>query len=151
MMIIKGYEQIPGIDYHETYSPVVRFNTLRCLFAVAVKYDYDIDHLDVVTAFLNGDLEEDIYMEQPEEFIKRGSEGKVCKLKKAMYGLKQRAHAWNRKLHDVLTELGFKRSKIDQSLYIQRENNGSVVYLAVYVDDLLLFTNNQELKRTIIN
>jgi len=68
-----------------------------------------------------------------------------------MYGLKQGAHAWNRKLHDVLTELGFKRSKIDQSLYIRRENNGSVVYLAVYVDDLLLFTNNQELKRTIIN
>jgi len=74
-MVIKGYEQIPGIDYHETYSPVVRFNTLRCLFAVAVKYDYDIDHLDVVTAFLNGDLEEDIW-NNPKSSLNEDLKGK---------------------------------------------------------------------------
>lgn len=87
-LVAKGYEQIPGVDYHETFCPVVRFSTLRSLFAIGARKDYDIDHLDVVTAFLNGDLDEEVYIEQPEGFVNKGQEKKVCKLKKALYGLK---------------------------------------------------------------
>lgn len=119
------------VDYHETYSPVIRFNTLRSLFTIAAKYDYDIDHLDVVTAFLNGDLEEDIYIKQPEEFVKSGYEDKICKLNKAIYGLKQGANAWNKKLDNALNKLKFQRSKTDQGIYIRRESNGNVLFLTV--------------------
>lgn len=145
-LVVKGYEQIPGVDYHETFCPVVRFSTLRCMFAIAAKQDYDIDHLDVVTAFLNGDLEEEVYMEQPEGFIKKGCEKQVCKLKKAIYGLKQGPYTWNKKLDQTLQELKFKRSEVDRSLYIRKENDGSIMYITTYVDDLLLFLNNKILK-----
>lgn len=92
-LVVKDYKQIQGIDYNEVFCPVVRFNTLRCLFTLAAKHDYDIDHLNVITAFFNGNLKEKIYMQQHEGFVKKGEEGKVCKLKKALYGLKQRANA----------------------------------------------------------
>lgn len=91
--MVRGYEQIPGVDYHETFCPVVRFSTLRCLFAVAAKKDYDIDHLDVVTVFLNGELDEEVYIELPEEFTKKGNDKQIGRLKKALYGLKQGAYA----------------------------------------------------------
>lgn len=87
-LVVKGYEQVPNKDYHETFCPVVKFSTLWCLFAIAAKQDYGIDHLDVVTAFLNGDLEEEVYMEQPEGFTKKGYEKQVCRLQKAICGLK---------------------------------------------------------------
>lgn len=104
----------------------------------------------MVTAFLNGDLDEDVYIEQPEGFVNKEQEKKVCKLKKALYGLKQEAYAWNRKLEEALRELGFVRSEVDHGLYIRKEKDKRIAYVTTYVDDLLLFTNNQKLKQLII-
>lgn len=95
---------------------MARFSTLRCLFAIAARKDYDIEYLDVVTAFLNGEFDEEVYMELPEGIVKE-DKNKVYILKKALYELKQGTYAWHKKLDKTLQELGFKRSEIDQSMY----------------------------------
>ena len=95
----KGFTQIPGIDYNETFSPVARFESLRLLLALAALEDWEIHQLDVKSAFLNGVLDKEIYMEQPQGFIIPGQEHKVCRLKKAIYGLKQASCAWNQQFH----------------------------------------------------
>lgn len=91
--VAKGFSQISGKDYDQTFAPVIRLSSLRILFALPAEHDLEIDHIDVTTAFLNGDLEELIFMEQPEGFVKNGDDNKVCKLKKTtpIYDLKQAA------------------------------------------------------------
>jgi hypothetical protein len=101
-LFAKGFTQQYGIDYCETFSPVVRHSSIRFLFSLAAQLDLEVDHLDVVTAFLQGDLHEEIYVSQPQGFVVEGKEDKVCLLKKAIYGLKQSARNWNRKAHKVL-------------------------------------------------
>jgi hypothetical protein len=88
-LVAKGYSQIPGIDYNDVFSPVVKHSSIRTLLSIVAINDYELEQLDVKTAFLHGDLEEDIYMDQPEGFIIPGKEHLVCKLKKSLYGLKQ--------------------------------------------------------------
>ena len=88
-LIVKGYKQKEGLDYFETFSPVTRITSIRILIALAAVYDLKIDQMDVKTTFLNGELEEEIYNEQPEGFIVPGNEKKVCRLVKSLYGLKQ--------------------------------------------------------------
>lgn len=115
-LVVKGCSQKPGIDYEDVYSPVVRYSTIRYLMALAVKFDFDVDQMDVVTAFLQGELgDEELYMMQPEGFDKVN--GKVCRLKKALYGLKQSSRVWNGKLDAVLREFGLQRSQVDTCLY----------------------------------
>ena len=88
-LVAKGFMQIPGIDYDETFSPVAHFESLQLLLALAMLEDWEIQQMDVKSAFLNGVLDKEIYMEQPQGFITPGSETKVCRLKRAIYGLKQ--------------------------------------------------------------
>ena len=88
-LVAQGFSQIKGINYEETYSPVVRFTSLRLLFAYAARKSLDVYHLDVETAFLHGDMNETVYLQQPQGFVPKGQENKVCLLKKAIYGLKQ--------------------------------------------------------------
>lgn len=90
-LVAKGFAQRFGVDYQETYSPVLRYTSIRLLIALAVKYDYMIDQMDAVTAFLQGELSEEIYIQQPESF--HDATNRVCKLKKAIYGLKQSGRA----------------------------------------------------------
>ena len=111
-LVAKGFLQAKGIDYEEVFAPVARHATLRALLAVAAAYDLELEQIDVKTAFLNGDLQEDIYMEPPACY---DFGGKVLKLKKALYGLKQAARAWNQKLVSVLTAQGFEASATDTS------------------------------------
>jgi len=120
----------------------------RCLLTLAAKYNLDLDHLDVVTAFLHGDLDEKIYMRQPEGFATKGQEDKVCRLRKTIYGLKQGSFAWNKKLDEALTNMNFVRSKVDQGVYIRKIEN-KIAIIATYVDDLLLITNDKNLKISI--
>ena len=94
-LVAKGYSQREGIDYEETFSPVAMIKSFRILLSIAAKLDYEIWQMDVKTAFLNGYLDEDIYMEKPEGFIKKGHDNKVCKLRKSIYGLKQASRSWN--------------------------------------------------------
>ena len=109
-LVAKGFTQVWGEDYHETFSPVARFESIRYLLAHAALEDWDIESMDVKTAFLNGDLDEEIYMEQPEGWVVPGKEDHVCLLKKAIYGLKQASRQWNAKIHQSLLDLGFIRT-----------------------------------------
>ena len=138
-LVAKGYSQKPGIDFEETFSPVIRRETLRLLFAIAAQYDMDITHMDVKTAFLNGLLSETIYMYQPEACEVAGEEGKVCLLKKALYGLKQSSRVWNLRIHEELTKLGFSQCKKEPCIYFKVQG-GMRIYVAIYVDDFLIFS-----------
>ena len=106
-LVAKGFTQLEGVDFDETFSPVARFESLRLLLALATLEDWHIHQMDVKSAFLHGELEEEIYMEQPVGFVTAGSEHLVCRLQKALYGLKQASRAWNVQFHGVLCELGF--------------------------------------------
>lgn len=143
-LVIKGCAQKHGIDYDETYSPVVRYTSIRFLFALAAKHDLDIDQMDAVSAFLQGEIGEIIYMRQPEGFS-NGTE-MVCRLKKSLYGLKQASRVWNMKLNAALIAFGLTRSEVDPCIYF-RVTKEYMLFVAVYVDDLLLFTNDTQIKR----
>lgn len=140
-LVAKGCQQSKNIDYSETYAPVVRHATLRLLFALAVKHNLDIDHLDAISAFLQGELSEDIYVAQPEGFEIKNKEDYVYKFNKAIHGLKQSGRAWNNKLHRALLDIGFKQSSRDQCVYFNVKGCETVI-LAVYVDDLILFSSD---------
>lgn len=141
-LVAKGFTQKQGIDYNETFSPVVRYSSIRALLAVAAEYEMEVEHLDVKTAFLNGDLEETVYMEQPEAFMVKGKENKIYRLHKAIYGLKQASKAWYEKINNVLCEkLMFTKSLSEPCVYY-KSNNGSIIIIALYVDDILLFSTS---------
>lgn len=139
-LVAKGFMQRSGLDYSETYSPVARLPTIRLLLAIAVKNRYFVWHLDVKTAFLHGDLKEDVYMRPPEGIDV--PDGHVLKLNRSLYGLHQSPRCWNDKLHEALTNLGFKRSESDYCVYVL-VINGEVIILVVYVDDILLIGKNK--------
>lgn len=139
-LVAKGCSQKYGIDYEETYSPVVRYNSIRFLLALAVQKDLEIFQMDAVTAYLQGDLEEDIYMEQPKGF--KDNTGRVCRLNKAIYGLKQSGRVWNQKLDGKLRTFGLVPTKTDPCIYHNEENT---LIVAIYVDDFLIFHKTTEL------
>ncbi|KAL8101414.1 hypothetical protein AgCh_033340 [Apium graveolens] len=136
-LVAKGYVQQKGIDYNEVFAPVARLDTIRLLLALSAKEGWEVHHLDVQSAFLNGELQEEVYVTQPEGFVKEGLEQKVYKLVKALYGLRQAPRAWNARLDKCLRELGFKRCLHEQAVYT-RFDRGNVVIVGVYVDDLLV-------------
>lgn len=139
-LVIKGYSQVKGIDYDETYSPVARYSSIRFLLAMAAKFNMIIHQMDAVTAFLQGELSEEIYMQQPDGFNDKS--GKVCRLNRALYGLKQSSRIWNDKLNDVLLcKLKFLRSTIDQCIYFKHSEMNTII-LAVWVDDIMIFSSN---------
>lgn len=140
-LVAKGYMQRQGLDYDDTYSPVARLATIRLLMSVSFKFNFKMHHLDVVTAFLHGNLIEDVYMKVPDGFDVE--QGNVLKLKKSLYGLKQSPKCWNDRFHTFICKLGFKRSNADYCLYT-RVCNGSTVYLIIYVDDMIIAGDNNE-------
>ena len=117
----KGYSQKEGIDYVETFAPVAKLNAIRLLIALATKYHCKLHQLDVKYAFLNGELKEEFYLTQPEGFVEHGKEHLVCKLKKALYGLKHAPRSWYEKIDSFFLQQGFMRSKSDPNLYIKFE------------------------------
>lgn len=142
-LVAKGCSQKPGIDYKETYSPVVRYCSIRYLISVAAQYNLDIHQMDVETAFLQGDLHDEIYMTQPEAYSDGSS--KVCKLNKPIYGLKQASREWNMKLSAALNNANYKRSNLDPCIYY-RMNENLMIFLAIYVDDLMIFCNDSKMR-----
>jgi hypothetical protein len=138
-LVIKGYEQEYGIDYQETFAPVAKFVTIRILFALAAQFNWEIEQMDAITAFLNPILHEEVYMEQPEGFeVASASGGRlVCRLLKSLYGLKQAPRAWYTDINTFLLSLGLTRSKEDYNLYISVKAN---IILLLFVDDILLFS-----------
>ncbi|KAK4405981.1 Retrovirus-related Pol polyprotein from transposon RE2 [Sesamum angolense] len=120
-LVAKGYSQLPGIDYTETFAPVARLDTIRALIAIAANKKWKIYQMDVKSAFLNGYIDEEIYVEQPKGFIVKGSEEKVLRLKKALYGLKQAPRAWYSRIDKYFMDRGFRRSLSEPTLYIKSQ------------------------------
>ena len=141
-LVARGYTQKYGIDYEETFSPVVRFSSIRSLLAFAVQHEMVIHQMDVVTAFLNGKLEEELYMRQPDGFVRPGEEHLVCKLKKALYGLKQAPRCWTKAFREFIESDGFVQSSADPCVFIRKTDTLAIV--AVYVDDLILITKSED-------
>ncbi|GJP52573.1 hypothetical protein CLOM_g11681 [Closterium sp. NIES-68] len=136
-LVARGFQQTKGKDYDEVFAPVGKGTTLRVLLAIAALLGWKIRQMDIVTAFLNGIIMEEVYMKQPEG-LDDGS-GRVCRLKKAIYGLKQAPRAWYHKLEEALLAGGFKKSECDPSLFLLQEKD-EILMLLVYVDDILLFS-----------
>ncbi|KAH9778852.1 hypothetical protein KPL71_007491 [Citrus sinensis] len=148
-LVAKSYNQIVGVDYTETFSPVAKSSTIKVLLSLAINYGWDIKQVDVNNAFLNGELNETVFMEQPEGFKVKGKENYVCRLKKALYGLKQAPRAWYEKLKAALLSWGYKNSVSDTSLFHWRDNK-EVIYVLVYVDDILITGSSQDLVNDLI-
>jgi hypothetical protein len=141
-LVCKGYAQVEGQDFDETFAPVARLEAIRMFLAYSCHKNFKVYQMDVKSAFLNGDLEEEVYMEQPEGFLLTDNPNFVCKLKKALYGLKQAPRAWYSRLDKFLQEKGFKKGTIDSNLYIKSEGDDLLVVL-VYVDDIVFGCTNE--------
>ncbi|GJZ46651.1 ribonuclease H-like domain-containing protein [Tanacetum coccineum] len=139
-LVAKGFNQKEGIDYDETFSPVVKIVTVRCLINLAVQCDWPLFQLDINNAFLYGDLTETVYMKLPDGYFDKNDK-RVCKLKKSLYGLKQAPRQWNAKLTQALVEDGFVQSKSDYSLFTKADS-GMFLALLVYVDDIIITGNS---------
>lgn len=137
-LVAQGFSQKFGTDYDEVFAPVARNTTFRILLSVAGKRNLIVNHYDVKSAFLNGELKEEIYMRHPPGNRNKNT---VLKLKKSLYGLKQAAHVWNKALHSVLTDMEFKQSPADKCLYT-KQKDGNIVYLLIHVDDILAASNS---------
>lgn len=142
-LVAQGYSQQPGVDYDETFSPVVQRSSLRTLLSYGLNRGMIVHQMDVVTAFLNGVLNEEIYMKQPNGFVSPGNEELVCKLNRSLYGLKQSSRCWNLALDDYLKSLGFSPSQADQCVYVRDVREVKVI-LAVYVDDIIILSDTEQ-------
>lgn len=136
-LVVKGYAQIQGVDYDEVFAPVARLETVRLLLSLAAQGEWEVHHMDVKSAFLNGDLMEEVYVQQPPGFTSSSSAKKVLKLEKALYGLKQAPRAWNARLDQELVKLEFTRSLEEHAVY-KRGAGASQLLVGVYVDDLII-------------
>jgi hypothetical protein len=143
-LVARGFVQQEGIDYDDAFAPVARIESIRMLLALAAQEGWRVHHMDVKSAFLNGDLKEEVYVRQPPGFIIAGKEGKVLRLRKALYGLRQAPRAWNIKLDATLKEMGFQQSVHEAAVY-RRGMGRSVLLIGVYVDDLVI-TGTDEAK-----
>ncbi|CAI7892993.1 unnamed protein product [Closterium sp. NIES-53] len=146
-LVAKGYQQKEKVDYNEFFAPVVKPTTLRTLLAGATIKGWVVKQMDVTTAFLNGVLEEEIFMAQPEGFD--DGSGRVWKLKKTLYGLKHAPRQWYLKLHEVLEEIGFTLSSADHSLLMLGEGEQRS-FMVVYVDDILIFSPSSDLLKEVM-
>lgn len=145
-LVARGFSQKPGFDFSETYSPVARMDTLRSVLALANQEGMAVHQMDVKTAFLNGDLSEEIFMIQPEGF--RQEKGLVCRLHKSLYGLKQASRSWNIRFNGFIERLGFTRSSNDLCLYYRGSGKQQVI-IVLYVDDILIVSPSEKLVCTI--
>jgi hypothetical protein len=143
-LVAQGFKQREGVDFTETFAPVAKFSSIRALLALAAHYDLEVDQMDVVSAYLNGDIDADIYMKQPEGFVTVGQEHLVCKLQKSLYGLKQAGRQWYHKIDESLINFGFTRLQSDHCLYVLNKAR-LVIWLALYVDDILLISNSKRM------
>eukprot|EP00253_Pinus_taeda_P035842 PITA_35842 len=145
-LVCKGYTQQEGIDFEETFSPIARLEAIRMFLALSIFQKFKVFQMDVKSTFLNGDLEEEVCIEQPDGFILGKDPNLVCKLKKALYGLKQAPRAWYYRLDKYLHQKGFSKGSTDINLYIKIENK-KLLILVVYVDDIIFGSNEEAMSQ----
>ena len=141
-LVAQGYTQREGLDYDETFSPVVRSESVRSVISLACREGLKLHQMDVTTAFLNGELDQEIYMKQPKGFTAGGQEHLVCRLKKSLYGLKQSSQCWNQVLDVQLKKMGFQQSPSDPCIYISKKDG-----LFIIAATLTTFCRLQSLRR----
>jgi hypothetical protein len=142
-LVCKGYAQIEGINFEETFSPVARMEAIRLLLAYACSKNVKVYQMDVKSTFLNGELEKEVYIEQPEGFQLSENTDYVCKLK-ALYGLKLAPRAWYSRLDKYLQQVGFRKGSVDNNLYI-KVSQGNLLLIEVYVDDIIFGSDDDRL------
>ena len=144
-LVAKGFSQEEGINYGETFSPVVKPTTVRLVLALAAHFHWSLRQLDVKNAFLHGILHEEVYMTQPQGFVSKAHPSDfVCRLRKSLYGLKQAPRAWNERFTSFLPSLGFQASLTDSSLFVQHSSHGTLLLL-LYVDNIILTGSHSSL------
>ena len=143
-LVARGYIQSYGVDYHETFAPVAKLNTVRLLIALAAMYQWDLSQFDVKNAFLHGELEEDVYMAPPPGYQLHENSSHVCHLKKSLYGLKQSPRTWFEKFSSTLLAAGYSQSEGDHILFFKRGRESKISILIVYVDDIIVTGNDTE-------
>ena len=135
--VARGFSQVEGVDYEETFAPVARYTSIRSIISIAAEMGWKIHQMDVKTAFLNGFIQEEVYIEQPQGFEVHGKESHVCRLKKALYGLKQAPRAWYSRIDTYLQGLGFTKSEADPNLDFIVISEEPLI-LVLYVNDLII-------------
>ncbi|KAJ9554165.1 hypothetical protein OSB04_018210 [Centaurea solstitialis] len=144
-LVAKGYAQQYGVDYTEVFAPVARLDTIRLILAVAAQKRWEVLQLDVKSAFLQGNLEEKVYVQQPLGFEKRGEEEKVYLLHKALYGLKQAPRAWYSRIEAYFVREGFKKCSCEHTLFTKMKEGGKLLIVSLYVDDLIYTGNDKHM------
>jgi len=147
-LVAKGYRQRQGIDFDETFSPVAMPKSIRILLAIAAYHDYEIWQMDVKTAFLNGNILEDVYMTQPEGFESKEFPNKICKLQRSIYGLKQASRSWNIRFDETIKQFGFIKN-VDEPCVYKKVSGSGIVFLILYVDDILIIGNDIPLLQSV--
>ena len=142
-VVAKGYAQKPGVDYTDTYAPVVRMESTRAILHIGASLDWEIHQMDVKTAFLHSELEEEVYMEQPEGMKEPGKENWVCYMRKTLYGLMQVAQAWNLRLHCAMLDNGYTQISSDHCIYVRKGAAGSSI-IAIHVDDMVAAASTKD-------
>ncbi|CAN0846213.1 Retrovirus-related Pol polyprotein from transposon TNT 1-94 [Linum grandiflorum] len=141
-LVVKGFSQKKGVDFEEIFSPVVKMSSIRVVLGLAANLDLEVEQLDVKTAFLHGDLEEEIYMDQPEGFEVKGKENLVCRLRKSLYGLKQAPRQWYKKFDSFMVNHGYARTTSDHCVFVKYFAENDFIILLLYVDDMLVVGRN---------
>src|SRR3984893_279263 len=141
-VVAGGHRQKKGVNYDETFAAAAKIASIRVLLALAAQCDWEIDQIDVVSAYLNADLVDEVYMEAPDGVLGEGEHGKVCRLRKGLYGLKQAGRRWYERMAHTFKTLGFNISKLDQSVFIRTKGN-ETVHVPVSTDDMIMMKNTR--------